>query len=275
MESRERATSRLFADVGGVEPTEARGGGPRRGGLDGGPVVLRRPRDGPVVPRHPCVCSVVRRDTPPTCNYAQAKFRGEAKPPRRFPGANGPRPFVPDAPPGGADKVCQSRGDNLSRTIAGRRWSRPSRLCEPHSGSAIQRKQGSSCSLLMAARDLGSRPPIAAEVGRDRLTSVGREPTPRTASGGQNASGGGHLIGVPLRRTARPLVDHYPRAKSEDDAVGAPRLVLRRWDTTVVPRRVPPAPMRSKCPKGRGRVPRPTSQLEVLVGRAGDESVRQ
>ena len=65
------------------------------------------------------------------------------------------------------------------------------------------------------------------------------------------------------------------RAKSEDDAVGAPRLVLRRWDTTVVPRRVPPAPMRSKCPKGRGRVPRPTSQLEVLVGRAGDESVRQ
>ena len=54
----------------------------------------------------------------------------------------------------------------------------------------------------MAARDLGSRPPIAAEVGRDRLTSVGREPTPRTASGGQNASGGGHLIGVPLRRTA-------------------------------------------------------------------------
>ena len=127
----------------------------------------------------------------------------------------------------------------------------------------------------MAARDLGSRPPIAAEVGRDRLTSVGREPTPRTASGGQNASGGGHLIGVPRRRTARSLVDHYPRTKSEDDAVGAPRLVLRRWDTTVVPRRVPPAPMRSKCPKGRGRVPRPTSQLEVLVGRAGDESVRQ
>jgi len=38
----------------------------------------------------------------------------------------------------------------------------------------------------MAARDLGSRPPIAAEVGRDRLTSVGREPTPRTASGGQS-----------------------------------------------------------------------------------------
>ena len=73
----------------------------------------------------------------------------------------------------------------------------------------------------------------------------------------------------------RPCLDHYPRAKSEDDAVGAPRLVLRRWDTTVVPRRVPPAPMRSKCPKGRGRVPRPTSQLEVLVGRAGDESVRQ
>ena len=134
---------------------------------------------------------------------------------------------------------------------------------------------GSPSPPAIAARDLGSRPPIAAEVGRDRLTSVGREPTPRTASGGQNASGGGHLIGVPLRRTARSLVDHYPRTKSEDDAVGAPRLVLRRWDTTVVPRRVPPAPMRSKCPKGRGRVPRPTSQLEVLVGRAGDESVRQ
>ena len=57
---------------------------------------------------------------------------------------------------------------------------------EPHAGSAIQRKQGSSSSLLVAARDLGSRPPIAAEMGRDRLTSVGCEPIPRTASGGQS-----------------------------------------------------------------------------------------
>ena len=179
--------------------------------------------------------------------------------------------------PGRGRQSLPVPGGQPKPTLVGRRWSRQSRLGDPHSGSAIPRVKpvrGNSPSAV-AARDLGSRPPIAAEVGRDRLTSVGREPTPRTASGGQNASGGGHLIGVPLRRTARPLVDHYPRTKSEDDAVGAPRLVLRRWDTTVVPRRVPPAPMRSKCPKGRGRVPRPTSQLEVLVGRAGDESVRQ
>ena len=31
-----------------------------------------------------------------------------------------------------------------------------------------------------------------------------------------------------LDRSARPLVDHYPRTKSEDDAVGAPRLVFGR-----------------------------------------------
>ena len=104
VESRERATSRFHADVGGVESTEARGSGRRRGGVGGDSVVLRRPRGGPVVPRHPCVCSVVCRDTSPTCEYTQAKFRGEAKPPRRFLGANGPRPFVPDGPWGRADK---------------------------------------------------------------------------------------------------------------------------------------------------------------------------
>ena len=183
----------------------------------------------------------------------------------RFPGAAGQACYAPEGPQGALGQAVRASGGQP----------RAARQCGSFGGSAIQRKQDPFSSLLMAARDLGSRPPIAAEVGRDRLTSVGREPTPRTASGGQNASGGGHLIGVPLRRTARPLVDHYPRTKSEDDAVGAPRLVLRRWDTTVVPRRVPPAPMRSKCPKGRGRVPRPASQLEVLVGRAGDESVRQ
>ena len=104
VESRERATSRFHADVGGVESTEARGSGRRRGGVGGDSVVLRRPRGGPVVPRHPCVCSVVCRDTSPTCKCTQAKFRGEAKPPRRFLGANGPRPFAPDGPPGRADE---------------------------------------------------------------------------------------------------------------------------------------------------------------------------
>ena len=83
---------------------------------------------------------------------------------------------------------------------------------------------------------------------RRSLPHVGQD------TGGQNASGGGHLVGVPLRRTARSLVDHYPRTKSEDDAVGAPRLVLRRWDTTVVPRRVPPAHAK-QVPKRTGACP--------------------
>ena len=67
-------------------------------------VALRRPCGGLVALRRPCVCSVVCRDTSPTCKYTQAKFRGEAKPPRRFLGANGPRPFAPDGPPGRADE---------------------------------------------------------------------------------------------------------------------------------------------------------------------------
>ena len=113
---------------------------------------------------------------------------------------------------------------------------------------------GSPSPPAVAARDLGSRPPIVAEVG-------GLEPSvplvacaPRAASGGRKpwaVRPRSHIV-----RSARPRGERYPRAKPEDDAVGAPRLVLRRWGTTVVPRRVPPAPMQSKCPKGRGCVPR-------------------
>ena len=131
-----------------------------------------------------------------------------------------------------------------------------------------------SSSLLVAARDLGSRPPIAAEMGRDRLTSVGCEPIPRTASGGQNASGGGHLIGVPRRRTARPLVDHYPRTKSEDDAVGAPRLVFRRWGQDLMRRSATPRRQSAKPQWDVGR-PAVNFYIEVLVRVPGDESVRQ
>ena len=181
---------------------------------------------------------------------------------RRMPGVVGPSPLTPHGPPFGPVQDVPVEGTTAGgpsvtdgRIVsAGRSAVRLSRGSSPFAETREPVRGNSPPAV--AARGLGSRPPIAAEVGRDRLTSVGREPTPRTASGGQNASGGGHLIGVPLRRTARPLVDHYPRAKSEDDAVGAPRLVLRRWDTTVVPRRVPPAPMQSKCPKGRGCVPR-------------------
>jgi len=34
--------------------------------------------------------------------------------------------------------------------------------------------------------------------------------------------------------------DHYPRTKSEDDAVGAPRLVLRRWGQDLMRRSATP-----------------------------------
>ena len=160
----------------------------------------------------------------------------------RSPGAAGQACYAPEGPQGALGQAVRASGGQP----------RAARQCGSFGGSAIQRKQDPFSSLLVAARDLGSRPPIAAEVGRDRLTSVGREPTPRTASGGRNASGGGHLIGVPRRRTARPLVDHYPRTKSEDDAVGAPRLVFRRWGQALIrPFRHPTAPKR-QAPMGRG-----------------------
>ena len=73
-------------------------------GIDRGHFVLRRLLHARCSTRHACVCSVVCRDTSPTCEYTQAKFRGEAKPPRRFLGANGPMPFAPDGPPGRADE---------------------------------------------------------------------------------------------------------------------------------------------------------------------------
>ena len=85
---------------------------------------------------------------------------------------------------------------------------------------------GSPSPPAMAARDLGSRPPIVAEVG-------GLEPSvplvacaPRAASGGRKpwaVRPRSHIV-----RSARPHGERYPRAKPEDDAVGAPRLVFRR-----------------------------------------------
>jgi hypothetical protein len=107
----------------------------------------------------------------------------------------------------------------------------------------------------MAARDLGSRPPIVAEVGGLEpsvplvLLLVGEKPSavrPRS-----------HIV-----RPARPLVDHYPRTKSEDDAVGAPRLVSRRWGLDLIRRSATPRRQSAKPQWDVGVGPRSTSILK-------------
>ena len=66
-----------------------------------------------------------------------------------------PSPLDVRSPRARSAKSCALRGGQP----------RAARQCGSFGGSAIQRKQGPSCSLLVAARDLGSRPPIVAEVG--------------------------------------------------------------------------------------------------------------
>ena len=65
-----------------------------------------------------------------------------------------------------------------------------------------------------------------------------------------------------LDRSARPLVDHYPRTKSEDDAVGAPRLVFRRWGQDLMRRSATPRRQSAKPQWDVGVGPRSTSILK-------------
>ena len=110
-------------------------------------------------------------------------------------------------------------------------------------------------------------------------SDCGRSRRPRAVCAPRAASGGRKPWAVRPRshivRSARPLVDHYPRTKSEDDAVGAPRLVFRRWGQDLMrPFRHPTAPKR-QAPMGRGCRPAVNFYIEVLVRVPGDESVRQ
>ena len=168
----------------------------------------------------------------------------------RFPGAAGQACYAPEGPQGALGQAVRASGGQP----------RAARQCGSFGGSAIQRKQDPFSSLLVAARDLGSRPPIVAEVG-------GLEPSvplvacaPRAASGGRKpwaVRPRSHIV-----RSARPHGERYPRAKPEDDAVGAPRLVFRRWGQDLMrPFRHPTAPKR-QAPMGRGCRPRSTSILK-------------
>ena len=74
----------------------------------------------------------------------------------------------------------------------------------------------------------------ASDCGGGSLTSVGREPTPRTASGGQNAPGRWALNWRPTRVLPVLWWIITPRPSLRTMLSGP-----RRWDTTVVPRRVP------------------------------------
>ena len=73
----------------------------------------------------------------------------------RFPGAAGQACYAPEEPQGALGQVVRASGGQP----------RAARQCGSFGGSAIQRKQDPFSSLLMAARDLGSRPPIVADVG--------------------------------------------------------------------------------------------------------------
>ena len=66
----------------------------------------------------------------------------------------------------------------------------------------------------------------------------------------------------------------YPRAKPEDDAVGAPRLVLGRWGQALMRRSATPRRQSAKPQWDVGR-PAVNFYIEVLVRVPGDESVRQ
>ena len=68
--------------------------------------------------------------------------------------------------------------------------------------------------------------------------------------------------------------ERNPKAKSEDDAVGAPRLVLRRLGQDLMRRSATP---RRQSAKPQWDVGRPAGNfyIEVLVRVPGDESVRQ
>ena len=68
--------------------------------------------------------------------------------------------------------------------------------------------------------------------------------------------------------------ERNPKTKSEDDAVGAPRLVFRRWGLDLMRRSATP---RRQSVKPQWDVGRPAGNfyIEVLVRVPGDESVRQ
>ena len=73
----------------------------------------------------------------------------------RFPGAAGQACYAPEGPQGALGQAVRASGGQP----------RAARQCGSFGGSAIQRKQDPFSSLLVAARDLGSRPPIVADVG--------------------------------------------------------------------------------------------------------------
>ena len=73
----------------------------------------------------------------------------------RFPGAAGQACYAPEGPHGALGQAVRASGGQP----------RAARQCGSFGGSAIQRKQDPFSSLLVAARDLGSRPPIVADVG--------------------------------------------------------------------------------------------------------------
>ena len=148
---------------------------------------------------------------------------------------------------------------DLSRRCRARPGQARSASDEPQAGTAKpDSPRGTTCSgpanvgrfLVRVSREsvvrptLSLYPPVAWDNG-PRLWLLWVEARPSSCFWCAKRWAVGHSRG-PIRPFCPFSGGHYPRAKPEDDAVGAPRLASRRWA----------CPMRRSAPHGKSQAPR-------------------